>query len=125
VKIFPKFAWDGQYDMAVLYCGKNSLFHFSCPVIYIGFGTPGAKAGLTAKGNLFDMAAATAVFGIAIGEHAASHHLLDIILNVFIHKVWIKTLELFPVVSKYLDKPVFVINWKVIYHGTTCNYSII
>ena len=63
------------------------------------------------------MAAAAAVFGIAIGKQAAAHHLLDISLNVFIHKVWMKTLKTFPVVLEYLDKPVFVVDLPVIYHG--------
>ncbi len=70
------------------------------------------------------MAAATAVFGIAIGEHAAAHHLLDIDLYVVIYKIWMETFKLLPVVLEYLDKPVFMINWQVVYHGYIVNYSI-
>jgi len=71
------------------------------------------------------MAAAAAVFGITIGKHAAAHHLLDIDFNVFIYKTGMETLKLFPVVLEYLNKPVFVVNWQVVYHGYIADYSII
>jgi hypothetical protein len=63
------------------------------------------------------MATTAAVFGIAARKQAAVHHLLDVCLSTIIYQLGIKKLELFPVVTKYLDKAVFVVNGLVIKHG--------
>ena len=60
------------------------------------------------------MAAAAAVFSVAIGEHSAAHHLLDICLYVLIYKIRVEAFELLPMVTEYLDEPVFVINGAII-----------
>ena len=39
---------------------------------------------------------------------------MDIGLNVFICKVRMKKLKLFPMVSEYLNKPVFIINRLIV-----------
>ena len=71
------------------------------------------------------MTAAAAVFGITIGEQAATHHPLDIGLYVVIYKIWMETFKLFPMVLEYLNKSVFMVDWQVVYHGYSVNYSII
>lgn len=63
------------------------------------------------------------VFSIAILKQATAHHLLDIGLYVFIYKLRMETLKLPPVVLEYLDKPVFVVDWLVVYLGHISNYT--
>ena len=66
MEILPEDSRNSQDDMPVFYLGKNGLLHLGYPVINIDFGTTQAEPRLTAKGNSFDVAAATAIFSIAV-----------------------------------------------------------